>query len=110
MIENQISLTNSAVTHLKRTLQNKSDVVGVRLGVKNAGCSGLSYILDFAKTIQAEDRVFETEGVKVIVDAKSLEYLKGTEIDCVQEGLNEQLKFNNPNVKNACGCGESFNI
>lgn len=106
----QISLTPSAVVHLKKTLDNKANALGIRFGVKNAGCSGLSYILDFAKELKDEDSIFETEGVKVIVDAKSLEYLKGTEIDCVKEGLNEQLKFNNPNVKSACGCGESFNI
>lgn len=108
-INTNITLTNAAVEHLQKTLQKKVEAVGVRLGVKNAGCSGLSYVLDFALETKPEDKIFETNGIKVFVDSASFEYLQGTEIDCVHEGLNAQLKFNNPNVKSACGCGESFN-
>jgi iron-sulfur cluster assembly protein len=82
------------------------------VGVKTAGCSGLAYTLDFAKEeeIKTEDILFTEAGITVVVDPKSFLYLKGTEIDCVKEGLNEVPKFNNPNVKGACGCGESFTI
>lgn len=105
-----ITLTNAAVEHLQKTLQKKTDAVGIRFGVKNAGCSGMSYVLDFALETKTDDHIFETNGIKVMVDPLSIAYLQGTEIDCVYEGLNAQLKFNNPNVKSACGCGESFNI
>ncbi len=107
---NKITLTDTAVQHLKKTLQKKTEALGIRFGVKNAGCSGMSYVLDFALEIKADDHIFETAGIKVVVDPLSLEYVQGTEIDCVEEGLNAALKFNNPNVKSACGCGESFNI
>ena len=83
---------------------------GLRLGVRTSGCSGMAYVLEFADKIDAEDQVFEDHGVKVIVDSKSLIYLDGTELDFVKEGLNEGFQFNNPNVKDACGCGESFNV
>ncbi len=104
-----ITLTNAAVLHLQKTLQKKEAAIGIRLGVKNAGCAAFSYVMDFALEAKPEDKIFETQGIKVVIDPNSFEYLKGTEIDCVQEGLNAQLKFNNPNVKSACGCGESFN-
>lgn len=105
-----ITLTDAAVNHLQKTLQKKPEALGIRFGVKNAGCSGMSYVLDFALETKAEDKIFETAGIKVVVDPVSFEYLQGTKIDCAHEGLNAQLKFNNPNVKSACGCGESFNI
>ena len=82
----------------------------MRLGVKTSGCSGMAYVLEFADSIEDTDQVFESNGVKVIVDPKSLVYLDGTELDFAKEGLNEGFKFNNPNVKDACGCGESFNV
>lgn len=104
-----ITLTAAAVLHFQKTLQNKPEVLGVRLGVKNSGCSGLSYVFDFAKEIKENDEQIQLEGVNIIVDLDSLKYLMGTEIDCIQEGLNMQIKLNNPNVKSACGCGESFN-
>jgi iron-sulfur cluster assembly protein len=104
-----IILTAAAVAHLEKTLQKKPEALGIRFGIKNAGCSGMAYVLDFALEARPEDKIFETAGVKVVVDSASLEYLQGTEIDCVQEALNAQLKFNNPNIKSACGCGESFN-
>jgi iron-sulfur cluster assembly protein len=84
--------------------------VGIRLGVKTSGCSGMAYKLEYADAVDAEDLVFESHGVSVIVDPKSLPYIDGTELDFVKEGLNEGFQFNNPNVKDACGCGESFSI
>ena len=110
MLETKVTLTDAALKHLQKTLQKKEEALGIRFGVKNAGCSGLLYVLDFALELKAEDHIFETAGLKVVVDPQSLEYVKGTEIDCVEEGLNAALKFKNPNVKSACGCGESFNI
>jgi iron-sulfur cluster assembly protein len=84
--------------------------VGVRLGVKTSGCSGLAYVLEFVDELEDDDRVFEDRGVKVIIDEKSLVYLDGTELDYGKEGLNEGFRFNNPNVKDACGCGKSFTV
>ncbi|MFI8431731.1 iron-sulfur cluster assembly accessory protein, partial [Pseudomonas sp. NPDC078863] len=78
--------------------------------VRTTGCSGLAYVLEFVDEVVAEDQVFESHGEKVIIDPKSLAYLDGTELDFVKEGLNEGFKFNNPNVRGECGCGESFNI
>ena len=83
---------------------------GIRLGVKTSGCSGMAYKLEFVDQTEAEDLVFESHGVRVVIDPKSLAYLEGTELDFVREGLNEGFKFNNPNVKDQCGCGESFNV
>ena len=83
--------------------------VGIRLGVKTAGCSGMAYKLEFADAVNPEDVEFASHGVKVLIDPKSLPYLAGTELDYTREGLNEGFKFNNPNVKDQCGCGESFN-
>ena len=91
-------------------LANRGSGVGIRLAVKTSGCSGMAYILEFADDIGEGDEVFEDHGVKVIVDAKSLIYLDGTELDYTKEGLNEGFKFNNPNVKGECGCGESFTV
>ena len=82
----------------------------MRIGVKTSGCSGMSYKLEFADEAAAGDLVFESHGVKVLVDPKSLPYIDGTELDYAREGLNEGFKFNNPNVKDQCGCGESFNV
>ncbi len=110
MLNTKISLTDAAVKHFQKTLQKKTEAVGIRFGVKNAGCSGMSYVVDFALETKPDDHVFESSGIKVVVDPESLQYVQGTEIDCVQEGLNATLKFHNPNVKSACGCGESFNI
>jgi iron-sulfur cluster assembly protein len=84
--------------------------VGIRLGVKTSGCSGMAYKLEFVDETFAEDIVFDSQGVKVVVDPKSLVYIDGTELDFVREGLSEGFKFNNPNAKNECGCGESFGV
>jgi len=105
-----ITLTESAARHVQKFLSNRGKGAGLRLGVRTSGCSGMAYVLEFADDIGPEDEVFEDHGVKVIVDKKSLVYLEGTELDFVREGLNEGFKFNNPNVKNTCGCGESFNV
>jgi iron-sulfur cluster assembly protein len=105
-----ITLTESAANRVQAFLQNRGKGIGLRLGVKTSGCSGMAYIMEFADEIQPEDKVFEDRGVKVIIDAKSLLYLDGTEVDFTKEGLNEGFKFNNPNEKDRCGCGESFTV
>jgi len=105
-----ITLTDRAAAHVQRYIEKRGKGVGVRLGVKTTGCSGLAYRLEFADAIQPEDQEFESHGVRVLVDPKSLAYLDGTELDFVREGLNEGFKFNNPNEKDRCGCGESFNV
>ncbi|MCK5919964.1 MAG: iron-sulfur cluster assembly protein IscA, partial [Methylococcales bacterium] len=84
--------------------------IGLRLAVRTTGCSGMAYVLEFADEVAANDEVFEDNNVKVIIDKKSLVYLDGTELDFAKEGLNEGFKFNNPNAKDECGCGESFSI
>ena len=104
-----ITVTESAATRVTTFLANRGKGVGVRLGVRTSGCSGMAYVLEFADEVAEEDVVFEDRGVKVIIDPTSLVYLDGTELDYGKDGLNEGFKFNNPNVKNTCGCGESFN-
>ena len=105
-----ITLTDPAAARVRRFLENRGTGVGVRLGVRTSGCSGMAYVLEFVDEVGEDDEVFEDRGVKVIVDRKSLIYLDGTELDYGKEGLNEGFQFNNPNVKNECGCGESFNV
>jgi iron-sulfur cluster assembly protein len=105
-----ITVTENAAKRVTTFLASRGRGVGVRLGVRTSGCSGMAYVLEFADEVAEEDVVFEDRGVKVIIDPKSLVYLDGTELDYGKEGLNEGFKFNNPNVKNMCGCGESFNI
>lgn len=105
-----ISLTSAAAEHIARFLADRGRGVGIRLGVKTSGCSGMAYVLEFADAVEAGDQVFEDQGVRVVIDSKSLVYLDGTELDFAKEGLNEGFRFNNPNAKNACGCGESFNV
>ena len=105
-----ISLTNSAATRVKSFLQKRGRGVGLRIGVRKSGCSGYAYTIDYADAIQADDVVFDRDGVKVIIDPKSLSLIDGTEVDFVKDGLNEAFKFRNPNVKGECGCGESFTV
>ena len=105
-----ITMTEAAANHVSRHLQSRGHGEGIRLGVRTSGCSGMAYVLEFVDDVAEEDKVFEAEGVKIVIDPKSLLYLDGTELDFVKEGLNEGFQFNNPNVKNECGCGESFNI
>ena len=105
-----ITLTETAANRVKEFLDNRGKGVGLRLGVRTTGCSGMAYVVEFADRIEADDVVFEDHGIKVIVSPKSLVYLDGTELDYAREGLNEGFQFNNPNVKDQCGCGESFNV
>ena len=105
-----VTLTEAAARHVSRYLGKRGRGIGVRLGVKTTGCSGLAYKLEYADAAAPEDLVFEDRGVKVLVDPKSLPYIEGTQLDFVREGLNEGFKFRNPNVKDQCGCGESFNV
>lgn len=105
-----ITLSESAAKHVANFIAKRGKGVGVRIGVKTAGCSGMSYKLEFADETAPEDIIFESHGIKVLVDPKSLQYVDGTELDYTREGLNEGFKFSNPNIKDQCGCGESFNI
>ncbi|MBK7765667.1 MAG: iron-sulfur cluster assembly protein IscA [Sulfuritalea sp.] len=104
-----VTLSEPAARHVANFIAKRGKGFGIRLGVKTSGCSGMAYKLEFADASEPEDHVFESHGVKVLVDPKSLPYLEGTELDYTKEGLNEGFKFNNPNVKDQCGCGESFN-
>jgi len=105
-----ITLTETAASHVRRYLDNRGGGVGLRLGVRTTGCSGMAYVLEYADMVESDDAVFESHGVKVVVNPKSLFYLDGTELDFVRRGLNEGFEFRNPNVKDECGCGESFNV
>jgi iron-sulfur cluster assembly protein len=105
-----ITLTEAAAHRVRTFLDGRGRGLGVRLGVKTSGCSGLAYVLEFVDDCEEDDEVFEDRGVKVVIDRKSLVYLDGTELDYAKEGLNEGFRFNNPNVKDACGCGESFKV
>ena len=105
-----VTLTARAAGHVQRTIAKRGKGIGLRLGVKTTGCSGLAYKLEFADDAQEGDVRFESNGVQVLIDPKSLAYLDGTELDFVREGLNEGFKFYNPNEKDRCGCGESFNV
>ena len=105
-----ITLTEAAADRVGKYLANRGKGVGLRLGVKTSGCSGMAYTLEFVDEAKPEDQFFESRGVKVFIDPKSLAYLDGTELDFTKEGLNEGFKFNNPNVKDECGCGESFTV
>jgi len=105
-----ISITPAAADRVKNFLTSRGYGVGLRLGVKPTGCSGYAYVVNYADELLGEDVVFEAQGVKIIVDKKSLSFVDGTEIDFVKQGLNEAFRFRNPNVKGECGCGESFTV
>jgi iron-sulfur cluster assembly protein len=105
-----ITLTQKAAAHVNRNLQKRGKGCGLRLGVRTTGCSGLAYELEYVDNVAPEDQMFESNGVKIFVDPKSLAYLDGTELDFVREGLTEGFKFQNPNMKDECGCGESFRV
>jgi iron-sulfur cluster assembly protein len=105
-----ITLSEAAARHVTRFLGRRGKGVGVRLGVKTTGCSGLAYKLEYADEVTPDDVVFEDRGVMVLIDPKSLPYLEGTQLDFVREGLNEGFKFLNPKEKDRCGCGESFRV
>ena len=104
-----ISLTDSAAARVRKYLETR-DSVGLRLGVTKTGCSGYSYVINYADAVDDGDIVFEDRGVKIVVDPEALQLIDGTEVDFVKNGLNESFSFKNPNVTGECGCGESFNI
>lgn len=105
-----ITLTESAAERVKTYVAAQPNAIGLRLGVRKTGCSGFAYVLDYAQTAAAEDVVFDSDGMSVVVDRDSLAMVDGTEIDFVREGLNQSFKFRNPNIKDECGCGESFSV
>ena len=105
-----VTLTQAAANHIEKYIAKRGKGIGIRLGVKTTGCSVLAYKLEYADESLPEDMVFESHGTKVLIDPKSHAVLDGTELDFQREGLNEGFKFNNPNVKDQCGCGESFNV
>jgi iron-sulfur cluster assembly protein len=105
-----ILLTESAAERVRSYLLKRGHGVGLRVGVRKTGCSGWAYVIDYADSIDSADVVFEDDGVKVVVDPKSLELIDGTEVDFVKDGLNESFRFRNPNIKGECGCGESFSV
>lgn len=105
-----ITLTETAAKHVQNFIAKRGKGVGLRIGVRTTGCSGMAYKLEFADALSGEDLQFQSNGVTLLVDPKSLPYIDGMELDFQREGLNEGFKFNNPNVKNECGCGESFQV
>lgn len=105
-----ITLTESAAKHVQNFIAKRGKGVGLRIGVRTSGCSGMAYKLEFADEVGGDDLQFASHGVTVLVDQKSLPYVDGMVLDYTREGLNEGFKFNNPNVKNQCGCGESFGV
>ncbi len=105
-----ITLTENAAKHVLNFIAKRGKGAGLRIGVRTSGCSGMAYKLEFADEIGSDDIQFDSNGVKVLVDPKSLPYIDGMELDYTREGLNEGFKFNNPNVKDTCGCGESFKV
>jgi iron-sulfur cluster assembly protein len=105
-----VSLTESAARQIKKQLTKRGKGLGLKLGVKQSGCSGYAYTIEYADTLNDGDQVFENHDVKVIVSADDLQYINGIELDYRREGINEAFQFNNPNVKGTCGCGESFSV
>jgi iron-sulfur cluster assembly protein len=105
-----IKVTDAAAVRAKSFLHSRGSGLGLRLGVKTTGCSGLAYVLEFVDGLNPDDEMFEDNGVNIIIDGKSLAYLDGTELDFGKEGLNEGFQFKNPNANGECGCGESFNV
>jgi iron-sulfur cluster assembly protein len=105
-----VSMTERAAKHVAAYIAKRGKGVGVRLGVRTSGCSGMAYKLEYADAGNPDDQEFESHGMKIFVDPQSMAYLDGTELDFVREGLNQGFKFNNPRVKDSCGCGESFRV
>ncbi len=105
-----ITLTENAAAQISKQLEKRGKGIGLKLGVKKSGCSGYAYVLDYADDLEAEDNVFENFGVKVVVSKLDLEIVDGIQLDYRREGLNAAFKFDNPNVKGTCGCGESFSV
>lgn len=107
---NAVTLSDAAAQRISSFLEKRGKGIGLRLGVKTTGCSGMAYTLEYADSLDAHDHVFEQKGVKIIVSPKDLAYLQGCQLDFTREGLNEGFKFLNPNEKARCGCGESFTV
>ena len=105
-----ITLTESAAERVRSFLASRGHGVGLRLGIRKTGCSGYAYVVNYADVIAEGDHVFDSGGVKVVVDPDSLSLIDGTEVDFVRHGLSEAFRFRNPNVKGECGCGESFSV
>ncbi len=105
-----VTLTEKAARRVRESIAKRGRGIGLRLGVRTAGCSGLAYTMEFADGREASDCEFQSNGVTLLIDPKSMPYLAGTELDFVREGLNEGFKFHNPNSKAQCGCGESFTV
>lgn len=106
----KITLSEKAAEHVKKFLASQGSAKALRVSVRATGCSGFSYVVDTVDQFNEDDQVFESHGIQIVVDTNSIKYLKGTEIDYAREGLNEGFRFNNPNVAETCGCGESFTI
>ena len=105
-----ITITENAAKHINSYLTKRGKGLGVRLGVKTSGCSGMAHNLEFVDEVNEDDLIFEEHGARVYIDPNSLVYLDGTQVDYTKEGLQEGFKFENPNVKDSCGCGESFHV
>lgn len=105
-----VLITESAAKQVRKQIEKRGKGLGIKLGVKKSGCSGFAYTIDYADDLNSDDAVFEAHGVRVIVVNEHLEYLNGMELDYTREGINEAFRFNNPNVKDLCGCGESFTV
>ncbi|MBK1691511.1 iron-sulfur cluster assembly protein IscA [Ectothiorhodospira mobilis] len=105
-----ITLTDAAAQRARSALESRGKGIGLRLGVKTTGCSGMAYVMEFADELEEGDTVFEDKGVRLVVSPRSLVYLDGTELDYTREGLNEGFRFKNPNEASRCGCGESFAV
>jgi iron-sulfur cluster assembly protein len=105
-----ITLTSQAAKKISAQLVKRGKGLGIRIGVKTTGCSGLAYVLEYVDTLEDFDKTFESNGVTVVTDEKSLAYLNGMEVDFKRSGLQEGFEFNNPNVRDTCGCGESFRV
>jgi len=105
-----ISMSEAASERVSAFLSNRGHGYGVRLGVRTTGCSGMAYVVEFVDEVQSDDMTFVSNNINIVIDAKSLTYLDGTQLDYTREGLNEGFKFVNPNVKDECGCGESFTV
>ena len=105
-----ITLTPAAADRVRHFLSERGHGVGLRLGVRKTGCSGFAYVVNYADAVEPGDKVFDSQGVRVLVDAESLGLIDGTEVDFVRQGLNEAFRFRNPNMRGECGCGESFSV
>ncbi|MBK1673781.1 iron-sulfur cluster assembly protein IscA [Ectothiorhodospira shaposhnikovii] len=105
-----VTLSDTAADRVRNFLEKRGKGIGLRLGVKTTGCSGMAYVMEFVDELDEGDTVFEDKGVKVVINPRSLVYLDGTELDYTREGLNEGFRFKNPNENSRCGCGESFNV